>query len=93
MSARLQNLYNEYSKREGVIESNQRALAECIEQVKVLKANITGELLDIVNTYEPNLLDVIDEERFNNLENVEEFKKSLEYVIGRLFTFLESELL
>ena len=49
--------------------------------------------MDIVNKYNPNLFDILDDEKFSKLENVEEFKQSLDYVLDQLFSYLEGMLL
>lgn len=93
MSIRSQDLLNEYSKRQGVIENNTKILDECIKSVAFLKSSLTPEIMDIVNKYNPNLFDILDDEKFSKLENVEEFKQSLDYVLDQLFSYLEGMLL
>lgn len=93
MSMRSQDLLNEYSKRQGVIENNTKILDECIKSVAFLKSSLTPEIMDIVNKYNPNLFDILDDEKFSKLENVEEFKQSLDYVLDQLFSYLEGMLL
>lgn len=93
MSIRSQDLLNEYSKRQGVIENNTKILDECIKSVTFLKSSLTPDIMDIVNKYNPNLFDVLDEEKFSKLENVEEFKQALDYVLDQLFSYLEGMLL
>lgn len=93
MSVRSQDLLNEYSKRQGVIENNTKILDECIKSVAFLKSSLTPEIMDIVNKYNPNLFDILDDEKFSKLENVEEFKQSLDYVLDQLFSYLEGMLL
>lgn len=93
MSIRSQDLLNEYSKRQGVIENNTKILDECIKSVAFLKSSLTPEIMDIVNKYNPNLFDILDDEKFSKLENVEEFKQSLDYVLNQLFSYLEGMLL
>lgn len=93
MSIRSQDLLNEYSKRQGVIENNTKILEECINSVTYLKSSLTPEIMDVVNKYNPNLFDILDAEKFSKLENVEEFKQSLDYVLNQLFTYLEGMLL
>lgn len=85
----LQNLLNEYNKRQGVIESNEKVLNECINSLVTLKNSITPEMEEIINKYNPNLLDMLDIEKFKDIKNVEEFKKTLSYVIDAMCTSVE----
>ena len=88
----VQSLLNEYNKRQGVIESNESMLNECISSLVSLKQNLTPEIVEVVNKYNPNLLDLLDEEKFNDIQNVEEFKRTLDYVIDSLCTTVEGML-
>lgn len=88
----VQNLLNEYNKRQGVIESNESMLNECISSLVSLKQNLTPEIVEVVNKYNPNLLDLLDEEKFKDIKNVEEFKRTLDYVIDSLCTTVEGML-
>lgn len=88
----VQSLLNEYNKRQGVIESNESMLNECISSLVSLKQNLTPEIVEVVNKYNPNLLDLLDEEKFNDIKNVEEFKRTLDYVIDSLCTTVEGML-
>lgn len=85
----VQELLNEYNKRQGVIENNEKLLNECIKSLNTFKQGVTPEILDILNKYSPNIMDLLDEEKFGKLENVEEFKKVLEYTINSLCTSIE----
>lgn len=88
----VQSLLNEYNKRQGVIESNESMLNECIYSLVSLKQNLTPEIVEVVNKYNPNLLDLLDEEKFKDIKNVEEFKRTLDYVIDSLCTTVEGML-
>lgn len=88
----VQGLLNEYNKRQGVIESNESMLNECISSLVSLKQNLTPEIVEVVNKYNPNLLDLLDEEKFKDIKNVEEFKRTLDYVIDSLCTTVEGML-
>ncbi|MFQ9249552.1 MAG: hypothetical protein ACLR3R_20100 [Clostridium paraputrificum] len=88
----VQSLLNEYNKRQGVIESNESMLNECISSLVSLKQNLTPEIVEVVNKYNPNLLDLLDEEKFKDIKNVEEFKRTLDYVIDSLCTTVEGML-
>lgn len=88
----VQSLLNEYNKRQGVIESNESMLNECISSLVSLKQNLTPEIVGVVNKYNPNLLDLLDEEKFKDIKNVEEFKRTLDYVIDSLCTTVEGML-
>lgn len=88
----VQGLLNEYNKRQGVIESNESLLNECVSSLVVLKQNLTPEIIEVVNKYSPNLLDLLDEEKFKDISNVEEFKRTLDYVIDTLCTIVEGML-
>lgn len=88
----VQGLLNEYNKRQGVIESNESLLNECVSSLVVLKQNLTPEIIEVVNKYSPNLLDLLDEEKFKDISNVEEFKRTLDYVIDTLCTVVEGML-
>ena len=82
----------QYNKRQGVIESNESMLNECISSLVSLKQNLTPEIVEVVNKYNPNLLDLLDEEKFKDIKNVEEFKRTLDYVIDSLCTTVEGML-
>ena len=88
----VQSLLNEYNKRQGVIESNESMLNECISSLVSLKQNLTPEIVEVVNKYNPNLLDLLDEEKFKDIKNVEGFKRTLDYVIDSLCTTVEGML-
>lgn len=88
----VQGLLNEYNKRQGVMESNESLLNECVSSLVVLKQNLTPEIVEVVNKYSPNLLDLLDEEKFKDISNVEEFKRTLDYVIDTLCTVVEGML-
>ena len=57
----VQSLLNEYNKRQGVIESNESMLNECISSLVSLKQNLTPEIVEVVNKYNPNLLDLLED--------------------------------
>lgn len=88
----VQSLLNEYNKRQGVIESNEALLNECVNSLVALKSNITPEIKEVIDKYDPTLLDLLDTEKFKDISNVEEFKRTLDHVIDTLCTVVEGML-
>lgn len=92
MSSRLQNLYNKYNVRKIEIENNEKIIKDEISTIKAIKESLSPEVIEIINGYHPNLLDMLNVERFSDLSKIDEFKENLNFVIETLFTSMESDL-
>lgn len=92
MSKRLQNLYNVYNRRKIEIENNEKIIKDVTSSLRAMKESLSPKVIEVINQYDPNLLDMLDVEKFSDLSKVEEFKKTLNYIIETMFDSMESDL-
>lgn len=92
MSKRLQDLYNNYNRRELEIENNEKIVKDAIATIKSIKKSLPQEVMDVINQYHPNLLDMLEVDKYEDLSKIEEFKENLKFVLDTLFTSMENDL-
>lgn len=92
MANRLQDLYNEYSKKEFEIENNKKIIKECYDSLNAIKNALSEDTKAIVNSYYPGLLDLLVVKEEPTIDDVMELKNSLEFVRETLYKSVEEEL-
>ena len=96
MSSRLQEIYNNYNRRKIEIENNERIMKDVLVSIKVLKNSLSEETLSIINSYQPGLMELLNFDNisdYSNIQNIEKVKNNLNYVLDKLLTSMEKELL
>lgn len=96
MSSRLQEIYNNYNRRKIEIENNERIMKDVLDSIKVLKNSLSEETLSIINSYQPGLMELLNFDNisdYSNIQNIEKVKNNLNYVLDKLLTSMEKELL
>ncbi len=96
MSSRLQEIYNNYNRRKIEIENNERIMKDVLDSIKVLKNSLSKETLSIINSYQPGLMELLNFDNisdYSNIQNIEKVKNNLNYVLDKLLTSMEKELL
>lgn len=92
MSKRLQDLYDTYTRRKIEIENNEKIIKDVTSSLKAMKESLSPKVIEVINQYDHNLLDMIDVDKFSDLSKIEEFKKTLNYIIDTMFNAMESDL-
>lgn len=96
MSSRLQKIYNDYNRRKIEIENNEKIMKDVLNSLKVMRTSLSKETLDIINTYQPGLMELLNFDNlsdYGNIENIEKVKTNLNYVLETLLSSMERELI
>lgn len=96
MSSRLQKIYNDYNRRKIEIENNEKIMKDVLNSLKVMRSSLSEETIEIINTYQPGLMELLNFDNlsdFGNIENIEKVKTNLNYVLDTLLTSMERELI
>lgn len=96
MSSRLQKIYNDYNRRKIEIENNEKIMKDVLNSLKVMRTSLSKETLDIINTYQHGLMELLNFDNlsdYGNIENIEKVKTNLNYVLETLLSSMERELI
>lgn len=95
MSSRLQKINSDYNRRKIEIENNEKIMRDVISSLKVMRGSLSQETINVINNYQPGLLELLDFDNlsdYTNLDNIKRVKDNLTYVIDTLLTSMEREL-
>lgn len=95
MSSRLQKINSDYNRRKIEIENNEKIMRDVISSLKVMRGSLSQETVNVINNYQPGLLELLDFDNlsdYTNLDNIKRVKDNLTYVIDTLLTSMEREL-
>ena len=71
-------------------------MKDVLDSIKVLKNSLSEETLSIINSYQPGLMELLNFDNisdYSNIQNIEKVKNNLNYVLDKLLTSMEKELL
>lgn len=93
MKNRIDNLFSEYNKLQGTMEANQKVFNENVAVLENLLNSIPSEVEEIVNKYQPGILDVLRNKDLYKIEENDKLCESIDFVVNTFVEDLERMLL